>query len=99
MLTVEDAGTTLKTFAGTCVTCFDEDGECLVPALGWSHVSDFAVAEEDGRTLNETDLMAAVSFPAGVAVLVAGHELGYRRTENGVVMVHDQDDDIHYFFA
>lgn len=42
---------------GTCVNSFDEDGDCIIPELPWSSVSDFANdIEEFGDNFRQGNL-------------------------------------------
>ena len=73
-------------FVGTCADSFDEDGDCINPALPWSHVSDFAVADENATATDPTQF--------GVKTPFDFFDLG-----RGIYAAYDSDADIHYFYS
>ena len=83
-------------FVGTCIDCFDDDGDCLVGDLGWSDVSAFACAEEDASIVEVSDRSGV---PEGVQAATQGHDCVWLESDCGVLMLYDKDEDIHYFFV
>jgi hypothetical protein len=82
---------------GTCVNCFDEDGESLISELPWTNVSDFAYAEENARVLTEQEFLTISSPFIQSSLSTTRDDLQYLLSEDGVLMVYDQSEDIHYF--
>lgn len=85
-------------FVGTCLTAFDEDGACLVPALGWRDVPDFAQAEATAATIDGGQAITEIAISLAITIPVAAGETIFLRDGSGVVMIHDTGADIHYLF-
>lgn len=88
-----------KSFVGTCIDSFDADGECLMAALSWNTVSDFACAEESATEVAAEFFASSVTLAGSVREFTAGHELRYLLTQEGILMLYDVHDDVHYLFA
>jgi hypothetical protein len=87
-----------KGFVGTCVNCFDEDGRCIVPDLPWDDVSRFAVADERAAEITREAFLAKAHVPEDLAFLLEGRYVAYIDME-GVLAIHELDEDVHYLFA
>jgi hypothetical protein len=88
-----------KHFVGTCVNSFDSDGECVVPELGWANTSDFAVADESASKISREEFGNRVIIPPHLQDLIKSPHMLYLEASNSVLMAHDTDSDIHYFFV
>ena len=86
-------------YVGSCVDCFDEDGDCIEPALPWATVSDFARVEEGAAETEADAVRSAAWFPGVVSDLVGDHAVRCSVTEDGVTLFHDTVSDVHYFFV
>ena len=83
-------------YLGSCVDSFDLEGNCLVD-LPWSHVSDFAYAEENSQELTLTEFLVGVSITE-ISGLIENNTVKYFQTPDDIFMIYDVDKDIHYFF-
>jgi hypothetical protein len=81
---------------GTCVNAFDADGDCIIPDLPWSHVSDMALACEGAISITEGEFPAEI--PVEISCETRGHSVEYLVSPDGVYMLYDAEADIHYFF-
>jgi len=87
-----------KGFVGTCVNSFDEDGMCIVPDLPWNDITEFAIADERAPEITREAFLGRAHIPEGVLDLLSGKDAAYLDME-GVLAIHDLDDDVHYLFA
>ena len=87
-----------KQFVGTCVGSFDEDGYCIVDELPWRDVTQFAVSEEEAKNITRKQFINNVVIDATVKNATKGHVKFYLKSSDGVYMLYDDTDDIHYFF-
>ena len=83
---------TVRQAVGDCVTAFDLDGNCLVDALPWADVTEFAIAEEGAREMGRDEFLQAIG---GDLPMVEARYL----EADGVLMMHDLDADVHRFFV
>ena len=82
-------------YVGNCVNSFDEDGECDVRELPWNDTTEFAQAIEETTPLTKEQFMQQVSVPNEINI--EGMQLA--KTEDGVYVAYDDNQDIHYFFT
>jgi hypothetical protein len=66
-----------KHFVGTCVNSFDEDGDCVVPQLPWSTVSDLGVADEEAMEISAEDFVKGADMDPRVEEAIAGHDIKF----------------------
>ena len=92
-------GVAKKHFVGTCVNSFDGDGDCTVPGLPWSDVSAFAGADADATEIPPESFLSLVELPPKLWRKVSRHKLRYMTTDDGVLMLYDDDADVNYFFV
>jgi hypothetical protein len=81
-----------KQYVGTCVDSFDEDGDCIVDALPFNDVTDFAYAVDNAQTLSKAEFLAL----AECKDYFNDNHSFYKF--NQVVMLYNDDLDIHHFF-
>jgi hypothetical protein len=79
-------------YVGNCVDSFDEDGDCITPFLPWGTVSDFAVAEENAKQIDEKEFLEHVDKVHNIRAAK------YYVTSDGVYMQYDPRKDVHYFY-
>lgn len=89
----------MKYWIGTCINSFDNDGDCVDPSLPYRDVSDFAVAEEDAEEITLEEFLSQASIPDSILNATANHDCTYLVDMYGVLMLYDEDGDIHYFFV
>lgn len=83
-------------FAGTCVNSFDNDS-CSFS--NYSDVSDFAVAEENAKSISRSEFLEKVGDVPDSIINHLSKNLDFLHDEdNDVFMIYDKDSDIHYFF-
>lgn len=86
----------LHRLIGSCKNCFDENGQSLIP--NFVDVSDFAVALENAVEITKEEFNKAI-LPRDVWPWF-GHKVRYLyNSSHSVIMVHDETDDVHYFFS
>ena len=98
MIDLIEARQSKKTFVGTCVNSFDEDGDCIIRELPYNDVSAFVVGIENATPIDkETFLQHA---------FISQDEMNERTDaeylqdeENDVFMIYDPVADIHYFYV
>jgi hypothetical protein len=78
----------------TCIDAFDADGQCVCPELPWSDVSAFACADERASILTRQEFLQQAQLPDHLA----GRELVFMSCE-GILAIHDLEEDVHYFFG
>jgi hypothetical protein len=93
----EQASNRRAAFVGTCVSSFDDDGYCSVAELPWLSVSDFAVADESAREMSADEFFAR-TYRHPVEQKTNRNETYYLESIDGVLMLYDAADDIHYFY-
>jgi hypothetical protein len=89
------------TYVGNCVDSFDDDtGDCIIDQLGWDDVSNFACELEDASVIGNDEARCNIGEKL-VAELVDGSDLDsleFTKTGDGVLIMYDPEEDIHYFF-
>lgn len=89
----------MKHLVGTCVNSFDADGNTTVGSLPWSHVSDFARANEKATHISKDDFVKGASVPHSMHRKLTNPKTQYMKTHDGVHMMYDPNEDRHYFFT
>ena len=78
---------------GDCKS-FDEGGRCMIDSLPYADTTEFAQAEENASQISAEEFQAAV----GDTLVISEPYYLYDET-NDVYMVHDVDEDVHYFYV
>lgn len=86
-------------FAGTCVNCFDEDGDCRIDALPWAHVSDFAADIETSEPLSRDEFLKAIPLDIEMFDGLEVENCNFGVTRKNIVFAYDVNNDIHYLFV
>ena len=82
-------------YVGNCKNSFDDNGNSIIPQF--SDTSDFACQEENAEEISKEQFMNLVHDHN---IVPTNHEVIYLITQNEkIIMAHDTDDDIHYFFS
>ena len=84
-------------YVGNCIDSFDEYGDSNLSYF--EHTSDCAVQNEHSRQIDEEAFFASVTVPPAIIQKVNGHNKEYLLYTNGLLVLYDIDDDIHYFFG
>lgn len=85
-------------FIGTCVNCFDEDGDCVIRGL-YNDINDFAVHEENADNISKAEFTDAVGWVDEELCKSIGRKREYQSDGGRVYMIYDVKADVHYFFA
>jgi hypothetical protein len=85
--------------AGSCVSSFDEDAECMISELPYRDVTDFAQAAQLYVSVTRSKFIRNVVIPKSLKRLVNKKttKLLYDK-KNDIVIMYDMVKDIHYFF-
>lgn len=87
-------------YVGNCVNSFDEQGECVLSQLPYSHSSEFAMADEEAKLIPQNVFNSVINVPGPIKQTINGHAVSYMVDEkNDVYMLYDRTADIHYFFV
>jgi len=89
---------TKKTYVGNCKNSFDEDGDCVVPQLGFRDVSELGYADEMAKRISLKDFTRLATIPAEILQDIKGHDVEYM-SYNDMLILYDVDSDTHYFFV
>ena len=82
-------------YVGNCKDSFDENGNSIIPQF--SDTSEFAYQEENAKQISKEQFMNLVH---NHNIVPTNHEIIYLITQNEkIIMAHDTDADIHYFFS
>ena len=76
-------------YFGNCVNSFDDSCNCIIDSLPWRDATDFAQA------LDNAEVVKPFEYPSWVAI---PHPFEYYQVD-GVYIVYDDEDDVHYFFS
>lgn len=85
----------MLTLLGTCVNLFDEDGEA-VDCVPFSDVTEFAYLLEQAETITPEQFWNQCITPLGVAF---EPDAIYMVIGCNLLVVYNQDEDIHYVFG
>lgn len=87
-------------YVGNCVNCFDADGVCCVTDLPYSDASDFACDLDGAKEFLDKDTFLNHVNMIGLPMrLVDTEDASYYHTPKDVVILYDEEMDIHYFFV
>ena len=87
-------------YVGNCINCFDEDGNCIIAELPFDTVSDLACSLEESSEMSESEFLQNVSYECVINLgLQLGRSFEFYRTDDNVLVMYSNDDDIHYFFV
>ena len=85
-------------YVGNCVDAFDEDGITvdLLTSAGMVDASDFACVEEESIKVSKEWFIEHCNFPKHE--LIEDNYIFLYNEDRDVVMMYDDEKDIHYFF-
>ena len=84
-------------YFGNCKNIFDEDGSCEVSIF--TNVSDFVFNDENSKEISKEEFFNKVSIGNDLWNKLKDHDLLYFYYPNGLYVLYDDEEDIHYFFA
>jgi hypothetical protein len=84
-------------FAGTCVNSFNEDGDSLLDE--YRDVSDFAVGCEEAEQISQEKFIQMINVDSNAQQRIDIPNIQYLYDrDHDVVMLYDENEDIHYFY-
>lgn len=93
---VKTNNVTKKRYVGNCINSFDEDGDCVIPDLPFTDVSDLAYQLEDAIEIGPSEFHSKVSSNTDFD---GTHVVYYKLPDESVYVLYDTENDVHFFFV
>jgi hypothetical protein len=82
-----------------CRLAYEDVQLRIIPSLPFSHVSDLGYEGENAEDIPAQDFLAQIDLPATIKRKLSKHSVRYMQTDNGVLILYDEDQDVHYLFV